>query len=99
MGLDPDQVVGRTAADVFPAEAAAAMERHDREVIDQGSPRTFEEMVPEALCDACLAFAFEVALDDVHAAVPRVLQASLRFTRKSSECFRCARTLELLTMR
>jgi len=70
-----------------------------RPQLDVGIEALIEEMVPEALCDACLAFAFEVALDDVHAAVPRVLQASLRFTRKSSECFRCARTLELLTMR
>ena len=58
-----------------------------------------QEMAPMALCDACLAFALEVALDDVHAAVPRLLHGSLRFTRKSSECYRCVRMLELLVMR
>jgi len=70
-----------------------------RPQLDVGIEALVEEMVPVALCDACLAFAFQVALEDVYAAMPRVLQASLRFTRKSSECFRCARTLELLTMR
>jgi len=72
---------------------------HRRLPLDVGIEALVEEMMPEAWCDACLAFAFDVALEDVYAAVPRLLQASLRFTRKSAECYRCARTLELLTMR
>src|SRR5206468_11215776 len=43
-----------------------------RPQLDVGIEALIEEMAPEALCDACLAFAFEVAFDDVHAAVPRV---------------------------
>ena len=70
-----------------------------RPQLDVGIEALVEEMVPVALCDACLSLRVPGRSRRLHAAVPRVLQASLRFTRKSSECFRCARTLELLTMR
>jgi len=45
MGKKVDEVVGRTAAEVFGPVAAAALESHDREVITKGRPQTFEESV------------------------------------------------------
>ena len=35
-----------------------------RPQLDVGIEALVEEMVPVALCDACLAFAFQVALED-----------------------------------
>ena len=46
VGMIPDQVVGRTAGEIFRPEVAEAMERHDRSVISDGVSRTFEETVP-----------------------------------------------------
>ncbi len=46
MGRSAREVVGRTAAEIYGEETAAALERHDREVIAQGTPLTFEETVP-----------------------------------------------------
>ena len=46
MGRSVEEVAGRTAAEIFGVEAAAALERHDDEVIAQEEARTFEETVP-----------------------------------------------------
>ena len=70
-----------------------------RRPLDVGIAALVREMAPSALCDACLAFALQVSLDDVHAAVLRILNVTLDFTRKSSECYRCTRPLELLVTR
>jgi len=67
--------------------------------VDVGIEALVQEMAPSALCDACLAFALEVPLDDIYAAIPRLLRGSLRFTRKSLECSCCLRVIELLVMR
>jgi len=46
VGKEPDEVVGLTAKDLFPAEVAEAMERHDGQVIAERTPLTFEETLP-----------------------------------------------------
>ena len=45
MGRMREDVVGRTAADIFGEEAAEALERHDREVIAEREALQFEETV------------------------------------------------------
>jgi PAS domain S-box-containing protein len=46
MGRTAQEVVGRTAAEIFGEETANALERHDREVIAEAKPRSFEEVLP-----------------------------------------------------
>ena len=46
LGHDPDDLVGRTAADVLPAEAAREVMRNDAEVLSSGRAQVFEEVLP-----------------------------------------------------
>jgi len=45
-GITTDAMVGRTDADLFPAEVAEAIQAADRVVLAAGEPREFEEVVP-----------------------------------------------------
>ncbi|KYG07380.1 protein kinase [Sorangium cellulosum] len=44
--LPPEQILGKTVADVFAAPLAAAIEDHDRRVLAAGVPMEWEEEVP-----------------------------------------------------
>jgi PAS domain S-box-containing protein len=46
MRKTPEDVVGRTATEIFGPDTAAALERHDREVMAAGKALTFEEIIP-----------------------------------------------------
>ena len=46
IGREPAGVLGKTAMDVFPEEAARAIMAHDAEVIAKGEPHRYEEVVP-----------------------------------------------------
>ena len=45
-GLDPAEVIGRTAAEIFPAKEAAFIDRHHREVLRTGQTHFHEEHQP-----------------------------------------------------
>jgi PAS domain S-box-containing protein len=46
LGLEPEQVIGRTDFDVFPPELAARHQAEDRNVLDRGEPMTFVDDLP-----------------------------------------------------
>jgi len=46
VGRTPEDVVGRTAAEIYEPKTAAALDRNDREVMEAGEARTFEETIP-----------------------------------------------------
>ena len=45
IGKAPEEIYGRSAADIFPPEAARVIEQHDREVIACGHRREYEEII------------------------------------------------------
>jgi PAS domain S-box-containing protein len=47
-GIDPRDVIGKTDADLFSPEQAAAFQTNDRRVMDAGAPMEFEEMAQHA---------------------------------------------------
>ncbi|MBY6204571.1 EAL domain-containing protein [Halomonas denitrificans] len=49
LGLDAEQIVGKTDAEVFPEDSAARIEEADREVIASGRTQRIHETVPAAV--------------------------------------------------
>ncbi len=46
-GLSPQQIIGRTDFDLFPAEVAEALREDDQNVVRQGTPLQFDQYVPD----------------------------------------------------
>jgi PAS domain S-box-containing protein len=46
VGMTPDDVVGRTTAEIYDPETGAALDANDHRVMDEGKPITFEEVIP-----------------------------------------------------
>ncbi|MGE4244296.1 PAS domain S-box protein [Ramlibacter sp.] len=85
VGLAPEQVIGRRAADLFSPEIAASIEAHDREMMRTLERRPVEEWIAQPDGTRALIEIVRSPLRDLHGRVIGLLAVGRNITKRKQE--------------